>query len=259
MAKRPTARARASRASHDVRGKYAPPKSSSSSSALSNLKSDYLDSTSSSSAFDLKVTKKDKRHIRHGHLLAKVREGGISKADRLSGGKPKTRRPNKKLKTDLGDMADVLDDVDIDMNSDNSATGGGERSGVYAEDEWEGVSETSEQEREEGSERLGKVRRRRRRRVGAGAGADGKMVMKSLRHRPGSMKRKKVLEERERERFGRNLAELAKAEGGGSGSAVAAMGEGGGGGGDEHIQQRWKALRAFIGDTMQKDKAFETV
>ena len=81
------------------------------------------------------------------------------------------------------------------------------------------------------------------------------MVMKSLKHRPGSMKRKKVLEEREMERFKRNLAELAKAE---SQQVVATeSGEGNAGsGGQAHIQQRWKALREFIGGTMVKEKAF---
>ncbi|KAF2206442.1 hypothetical protein CERZMDRAFT_53102 [Cercospora zeae-maydis SCOH1-5] len=194
MAKRPTARARASRAVS----------ATSTTPALANLKSEYLLSQQSNS----RLTKKSKRDLKHDALLARVREGsGISKSGRSRGnGISKARRPNKKLKTDLDDMKSALEDVEIGTPSSKAEKG-------------------------------------------------GKMVMKSLQHRPGSMKRKKVLEEREMERFKRNLAELAKAE---TQQAVAVGGGDGavGSAGQEHIQQRWKALRQFIVGTMVKDKAF---
>jgi hypothetical protein len=58
------------------------------------------------------------------------------------------------------------------------------------------------------------------------------------------MKKKKILEDREKERFAKNLAQLATAKEGGK--------DGAGVGSD-----RWRALRAFIGSTLEKDKAFE--
>ncbi|KAM3415200.1 hypothetical protein BST61_g10320 [Cercospora zeina] len=250
MAKRPTARARASRT----------PSSTSTPPALANLKSEYLLSQQSNS----RQTKKSKRDLKHDALLARVREGsGISKSSRASSnGSSKTRRPNKKLKTHLDDMKSALEDVEMEVEN-SSGDNGAERTGTYAEDEWEweGVSDV-EQNNGEGQENDsmavggtatgGKVRRRRRK-VPTTEG--GKMVMKSLKHRPGSMKRKKMLEEREMERFKRNLAELAKAES----HQVVAVGGGDGAdrsGGQDHIQQRWKALREFIGGTIVKEKAF---
>ncbi|CAK1356502.1 hypothetical protein CB0940_10958 [Cercospora beticola] len=250
MAKRPTARARASRVTS----------ATSTTPALANLKSEYLLSQQGNS----RLTKKSKRDQKHDALLARVREGsGISKGGRSRGnGTSKTRRPNKKLKTDLDEMKSALEDVEMEVEN-SSGDNGAEKSGPYAEDEWEweGVSDTSQTKGEgedddsmaiSGITNIGKLRRRRRK-VPAAEG--GKMVMKSLKHRPGSMKRKKVLEEREMERFKRNLAELAKAES----QQVVATGAGSGNagtGGQEHIQQRWKALREFIGGTIVKEKAF---
>ena len=133
--------------------------------------------------------------------------------------KVRRRRPGKKMEAVEGlgkSLAEALPDLDDD------------------EDEWEGVS---------GDEADGGSRRK-----------EGKMVMKSLKHRPGAMKRKRVMEERERERFGRNLAQLVgggKEEGGG--------GEGGGRGevkGGASQADRWAALRQFIGGSMEKDTAF---
>lgn len=75
---------------------------------------------------------------------------------------------------------------------------------------------------------------------------EGKIEMKSLMSGKGSMKRRGKVEAAERERFGRNLAQLmgkqdvlAKAPGGESGAA------------------RFKALRNWIGQTMEKEEAFE--
>ena len=131
--KRTTARSRvAARTSTDPRGKYAPlPDSEMAisaepepSDALSNLKDDYF-------GFDgnnFRLSKKDKRTIKHGNLLAKVREGAIEKKSK------KRRRPNKKLNTDIGDLGDALPDV---------------------EDEWEGI--------EEDGDMVAEAKKRRRR------------------------------------------------------------------------------------------------
>lgn len=244
--KRPTARARIATVtaakSTDPRGKYAPlpidpatasagNNASSSNDALSNLKDDYFGFDSASG---FRISKKDKRTIKHGQLLNKVREAGISKAGANNG--KNRRRPAKKLKTDISDLGDALPDVSDDDS-------GQARSNVIldGEDEWEGMSEDEE---EGASAATRKARKRRRKAEG-----DGKMVMKSLKHRPGAMKKRKVLEERERERFGRNLAQLVKTEVGGKENGEA----------DKAgcaQTQKWAALRAFIGSTMQQDKAF---
>jgi hypothetical protein len=155
-----------------------------------------------------RLTKKDKRTLKHTALMDRVREAGVSKKKR--------RRPVKQLKVE--ELRDALPAVDDD-------------------DEWEGFED------EEGS-----VRRRRRR-------GDGKMMMRSLKHRPGAMKRKEALQKREVERFGRNLAQLAaggggvEEAGGGHGDAVVRSGEGTQG-------SKWAALRAFITTTMEQDPAF---
>lgn len=81
-----------------------------------------------------------------------------------------------------------------------------------------------------------------------------KIKMDSLTNGPGLMKRRGKVEALERERFGKNLAQLMGAQQ----SAViqnAAQGEG-------ELQpsstaKRFQALRAWIGQTMEKEKAFE--
>lgn len=192
------------------------------SSALSNLKKDYFGFDGS----DFRISKKDKRVIKHGNLLAKVREAGIEKTRSTN---KKRRRPNKKLNTDIADLGDALPDVE------------------EAEEEWEGIDE----DEAGGMHVEGAVaKKKRRRRVREN---DGKMEMKSLKMRQGAMKRKRKMEESEIERMQRNLALLAQGR--------AAVGEGGDGGGEEagkeSQKKRWEALRAFIGGTMQRDEAFK--
>ncbi|KAK4500826.1 hypothetical protein PRZ48_009018 [Zasmidium cellare] len=89
---------------------------------------------------------------------------------------------------------------------------------------------------------------------GRGVGGVKKMGMKSLRHRPGAMKRKSLLERGERERFGRNLAGLMA----GSGKEEGADGQSNGGKAAAGNAQsdRWAALRGFIGATLETDRAF---
>lgn len=72
-------------------------------------------------------------------------------------------------------------------------------------EEWEGLSDDDGMAESCG---VGKNKRRRR------AEGEGKIKMRSLKHRPGAMKRKQVLEKKEQERFARNLAQLAGNEAG---------------------------------------------
>lgn len=169
------------------------------------------------------VTKRDKRALKHEVLMTRVRDSGVAKNSA-----PKRRRPAKKMAAAegmAGQLKDALPDVD----------------GVWEDDEeWEGF----------GDEEIG-GRKRRRRRATAG---DGKMIMTSLKHRPGAMKRKDRLQRMEVERFGRNLAQLtghvSKGTGEGSNESHADAEDAGQSG-------KWAALRNFISATMEQDPAFK--
>jgi hypothetical protein len=188
-----------------------------------------------------RTSKKDKRAMKHSVLMNKVRDAGVRKS--------KPRRPNNKLKTDLESLADALPEIE------GMVDGSGE------DDEWEGVE--SEEDGEggmavDGAEGLRKKRRRVRKVPG-----EGKMEMKSLKHKPGAMKRKRVLEGREMERFGKNLAQLvgsvqrgADFKAGSAGSADVKKGESAVGQGVSAQADRWAALRGFIGGSMEQNPAF---
>lgn len=271
--KRTGLRARTSRSANDVRGNYAPAAANAAPTADSEALEDASPadlhsgppSSSKRSADDafgfddgFKVSKKDKRTIRHNQLLAKVQDADA----RVGKKKLKRRRPAKKLSTNLDSLADALPDTE-----DSVVTGA---AGDGDEDEWEGMSEDDEEDGGEGMAGIEGFRKaKRRRRAPAG---EGKMVMRSLRHRPGAMKRKRRMEQGEMERFGRNLAQMVgngqatvNAGKGGSGGAAAkgdkAKTAAGGGnvavGADSASQaNRWAALRRFIGGTMEQNAAF---
>ncbi|KAM0721424.1 hypothetical protein Q7P37_002348 [Cladosporium fusiforme] len=186
-----------------------------------------------------RTSKKDKRAMKHSVLMNKVRDAGVRKA--------KPRRPNKKLKTDLESLADALPELE-DMAGDDVEGD---------DDDWEGLSdEEGETMAVDGS---APKRRRRAKKVPT---ADGKMQMKSLKHKPGAMKKKHALEERERDRFGKNLAQLVGTvqkgtsdfKAGPAGSC--AKGNSGVSAGDSAQKDRWAALRSFIGGSMEQNKAF---
>lgn len=89
---------------------------------------------------------------------------------------------------------------------------------------------------------------------------DGKIRMRGLKSRPGAMKRKEKLEKQERERFGKNMAQLAAGAGARNAAANAdamAVEEG-----VREQQQpnatagRWAALRGFISQTMEQKEEF---
>ncbi|KAF2720045.1 hypothetical protein K431DRAFT_286197 [Polychaeton citri CBS 116435] len=208
-----------------------------------SLRADYLSSLPNyhESEDPFRTTKRDKRAIRHNALLAKVREGGISKGQ---GARKKRRRPAGQLKTGVADLGDALPNID-----ESGSTGGND-------DEWEGIDEEDEVNGVLDVEGVGLRKSTKRRR--AGRQGEGKMVMKSLNQRPGAMKRKARMERGEMERFGRNLAQMV-----GSGqAAVATAKEGGSGaapgeGAGAAQADRWAALRKFIGGTMEKSAVFK--
>ena len=89
-----------------------------------------------------------------------------------------------------------------------------------------------------------------------------KIRHKSLRSGPGVTRRKEKLQKTERERFGRNLAQLAVASGLRAAGSVAEVEErdGTGEGGAVVLPPRpstWAALRSFIGQTMERNPDFD--
>jgi len=227
-----TKHSRAVRSARNPRGIYAPPDPSANDRPITQETS-APDVDADADAFaSFKLNKQDKRSLRHQALMAKIREEneGRRKGKVLK----RKRRPGKKLGVELGGdggLGEALPDVSIDVDEGDDAG------------EWEGIEE------EVGMEELAGLRKaRRRRRVGDGK--EGKMVMKSLKTRPGSLLRKRKVEGRERERFERNLASMVvgmqSKQGGGE------MGEG------KELEQRerWEALRQFIGGTMERSGAF---
>ena len=268
--KRTALRARASRA-NDPRGKYAPPPppSADTTAAPDDLLPDADESPadthtgpaagkrSADTAFGFdsnegfKVSKKDKRTIRHNQLLAKVQDADA----RVGKKKLKRRRPGRKLTTNLDSLADALPEME---------EGEGE-----AEDDWEGISEDEENDGGmAGVEGFRKVKRRRR--TPGGVDAANRMKMTSLRHRPGAMKRKHRMEQGEMERFGRNLAQMvgsgqANVREGNSSASKGRQADGSKSTGGEDAgtnagaasqSDRWAALRRFIGGTMEQNQAF---
>jgi hypothetical protein len=180
-----------------------------------------------------KTSKKDKRAMRHNVLMNKVRDAGVRKT--------KPRRPNNKLKTDMESLADALPTLE------------GMVDGESEDDGWEGVD--SGEEDAEGMNVDGTVRKQRRRRTKKTPG-EGKMEMKSLKHKPGAMKRKRVLEGREMERFGKNLVQLVGSVQRG-GDVKSATGENTAAAPVVAAQaDRWAALRGFIGSSMEQNPAF---
>jgi hypothetical protein len=242
-------RTRAARAANkDPRGRYAPPEGGyesapqeSASDGLPSILKSKIPSSNSRYPTDdnaaWRLNKRDKRTIKHNSLLAKVRDGGIQKP---SG---RTRRPAKKLKTDIGGLADALPDVDGDdefLDSD--------------EDGWEGIS-GDEEDGDVSMAQPGAATKRRRRRKPATRSVEGKMVMTSLKHRPGAMKKKMAMEGREMERFQKNLAVMV---GGGGGTQAQSASRPARTLATSAPQQadRWAALRGFISNTMVQNKAF---
>lgn len=164
-------------------------------------------------------TKAGKRAQKHDALISR-----IEKAQK----KPlKRRRPNKKLNTALEGLADALPDLE-----DND------------DDEWEGIDD--DEDMGESGGMLGELSKMVRVRKPQ---QQQKMKLKTLKTRPGAMKRKQKLEDQEKERFGKNLASM-NVQAPVAANAASAQAEAGATG------NRWAALRGFIGQTMEQNAAF---
>ncbi|KAK4132056.1 hypothetical protein BT67DRAFT_348016, partial [Trichocladium antarcticum] len=154
----------------------------------------------------------------------------------------KRRRPSKKLVATLDSLGDALDDIQATLDAEDEE---GDYDGMDAE-----------------QARLGRVRH------------------KSLKSRPGALKRKEKLVRGEMDRFGRSLAQLAgvaaaapptDAATASSGTAAAAamdtevVAQDGAQGTQTQTSaqttvssSRWAALRGFISATMEQNPAFLT-
>lgn len=125
-------------------------------------------------------SKRDKRLIKHSAFVSRVAQSAAAAAgvrkrgggdDRAKKG-ARRRRPSKKLVATLESLEDALDDIRAEMDEQDE-------------------QRQQQQQELEGSANQGKVRH------------------KSLRTRPGALKRKEKLVRGEMERFGRSLAQLA--------------------------------------------------
>jgi hypothetical protein len=76
---------------------------------------------------------------------------------------------------------------------------------------------------------------------------------KSLKHQPGAMKRKAKLDRVERERFGKNMAQMAGAQAQPTSSAATPSDMGN----VADTSRRWAALRSFITQTMDHNPEFQ--
>jgi hypothetical protein len=86
---------------------------------------------------------------------------------------------------------------------------------------------------------------------------EGKIRLRGLKSRPGATKRRERVERSERERFGRNMAQLAAGVGKDSGVEMQVEGQEG-----VVVKEtsatasRWAALRGFIEQTMEQKEEF---
>jgi hypothetical protein len=88
-----------------------------------------------------------------------------------------------------------------------------------------------------------------------GPGVDARQAavikQKSLKHRPGAMKRKAKLDQLERDRFAKNMAQMTAGLGSSSQPVGTAME------GKAPTSSRWAALRSFIANTMDQNPEFK--
>ncbi|OJD21171.1 hypothetical protein ACJ73_07490 [Blastomyces percursus] len=139
----------------------------------------------------------------------------------------KRRRPSKKLVANLDSLVDALPDAGDDNN---------------------GINGTNDKQREMMVSQMNIIRQ------------------KSLKHKPGAMKKKETLDRRERERFAKNLAQMAAA----SPSTAGDPGSMNNNNTPVHMAQspskpqvedaptsnRWAALRSFISQTIDQNPEF---
>jgi len=78
---------------------------------------------------------------------------------------------------------------------------------------------------------------------------DAKIRHRSLKIRPGALKRREKLEKMERDRFGKNMAQLVA----GRANMLTARA---GGEQQSETSSRWAALRGFISGTLEQNPGF---
>ncbi|KAJ4297417.1 hypothetical protein N0V88_004339 [Collariella sp. IMI 366227] len=156
-------------------------------------------------------------------------------SSKSAGTQKKRRRPSKKLVTTLESLGDALEDIQAEIQQED--------------EDGDGDKMDAEQARQ------------------------GKVRHKSLKSRPGALKRKEKIVKGEMERFGRSLAQLANIQTAASAAAVTVAGGMGAAGqekmdtemtGEKKGEQtqptatssRWAALRGFISATMEQNPAF---
>lgn len=162
--------------------------------------------TSSSTAWAFPTSKKDKRHIKHSNLISRVTKSAGTSS---AAQKNKRRRQKKQLVANLESLADALPEDGDPATTENQAAGS--KATILKE-----------------QANITLIHRR------------------SMKSRPGALKRKEKLDRGERERFAKNLAEM-------SGKMTEATGDNSG---KLEIASRvhgcWAALRGFIGQTMEQ-------
>ena len=170
-------------------------------------------------------SKKDKRTIKHNAFVSRIAKTapGSGKIN-----KKRSRRPSKKLNTNLESLGDVLGEIDAEIKED-----------------------------EESGKTMDKLQE-----------AMGRVRHKSLKTRPGALKRKEKVVKTEMDRFGRSLAQLATVkEVPGQVPAAQGMVVETAQGQTTQTQEattapqpvttnRWAALRGFISATMEQNPAF---
>jgi hypothetical protein len=252
----PTKHSRTARSARDARGIYAPPSPSAYATAPTvatpadappadqhtgpstslKRKRTAAHPDAADDFADFAVTKKDKRSMRRQGLMNKVRDSGVQKRTPL-----KRRRPGKKLKADVTDLADALPDVAPFESAGQSGS----------EAVWDGVADEGDAFDVPGL-------RKARRGPSTATRTAGPMVMKSLRHRPGAQKRAQRMQAAEIERFQKNLAQMVGRELGGTTHTGHGPGEGRATRGQAGQAERWAALRTFIGGTMERKEGMAT-
>ena len=94
--------------------------------------------------------------------------------------------------------------------------------------------------------------------LGQGGSESGKIRQKSMKSRPGATKRREKLEKMERERFGKNMAQLAaRSAQENTNSATSSMQVEGAPPQSSSTSSRWAALRGFITQTMEQKEEFK--
>ena len=169
-------------------------------------------------------TKKDKERMRHSRLLGRIEKSAPGTASR------KRRRPSKKLVAGLEGLLESLPDAE---------SAGGH------EEVWEGISDGEEDTDTVSDPSLERRARPRKRPVGT------TISLKTLKSTRGAMKKKAKLQEAEKERFGKNMAQMAD----GIDNSAASHSDEQTASADGNAQ-RWAALRGFIGQSMQQNPAF---